>query len=305
MSSLGIRISQEGVDVKTGLDKQMVLTSKYSIFKGSIQGSGTVSVPRDGTPTTVTIPHGLGYAPMAQAFIKEAGAFVFSSTVWQQLPIYTLYSFPEGDGEFSANISSDSTNVYIEFYMKDLTNPSFGFSGLGGTNYVMGDETPAIALLESATQATHVANAGDTVQSIKFYAKKRDNTESIEVGIYRVESGLPTTKLGGGTISVDDTTMQVWTVDMGNLALTEGHEYCVAYGGWGGNQSLGEYNTTVPMDSGSGQEVSFRETTEQSLPATWDHNSYGAYIPSLWAVYTSGDININYTYTIFIDKANP
>ena len=82
MSSLGIRISQEGVDVKTGLDKQMVLTSKYSIFKGSIQGSGTVSVPRDGTPTTVTIPHGLGYAPMAQAFIKEAEQKALGTTVF-------------------------------------------------------------------------------------------------------------------------------------------------------------------------------------------------------------------------------
>lgn len=300
MSSLGIRISQEGVDVKTGLDKQMVLTSKYSIFKGSIQGTGTVSVPRNGTPTTVTIPHGLGYAPMVQAFIKEAGAVVFSSTVWQQLPIYTLYSFPEGDGEFSVTISSDSTNIYIEFYMNDLVS-QFGNSSLGSTNYVMGNETPALAFIDT----THIAGAGETVQSIKFYAKKRDNTESIDVGIYRVESGLPTTKIGGGTVSVNDTTMQVWTVDMGNLALTEGHEYCLAYGGWGGNQSLGEYNTTVPMDSGSGQEVSFRENTEQSLPASWDHNSYGAYIPSLWAVYTSGAIDINYTYTIFIDKANP
>ena len=300
MSSLGIRISQEGVDVKTGLDKQMVLTSKYSIFKGSIQGTGTVSVPRNGTPTTVTIPHGLGYAPMVQAFIKEAGAVVFSSTVWQQLPIYTLYSFPEGDGEFSATISSDSTNIYIEFYMNDLVS-QFGNSSLGSTNYVMGNETPALAFIDT----THIAGAGETVQSIKFYAKKRDNTESIDVGIYRVESGLPTTKIGGGTVSVNDTTMQVWTVDMGNLALTEGHEYCLAYGGWGGNQSLGEYNTTVPMDTGSGQEVSFRENTEQSLPASWDHNSYGAYIPSLWAVYTSGAIDIQYTYTVFIDKANP
>lgn len=305
MGSLGMRISQEGVDVKTGLDKQMVLTSKYSIFKGSIQGTGTVSVPRDGTSTVVTIPHGLSYAPMAQAFIKETAGVVFSSTVWQLLPIYTLYSFPEGDGEFSAIVSSDNTNIYIEFFMDDLLPTKFGFPGLGGTNYVMGDETPAFALLEAVTQATHVANAGDTVQSIKFYAKKKDATESIEVGIYRVQSGLPTTKLGGGTVSVDDTTMQIWTVDMGNLALTEGHEYCLAIGGWGGNQSAGDYNTSIPMDTGSGNNSSFRESTEQSLPDNWDHDDYGAYIPSIWAVYTSGAIDINYSYTIFIDRANP
>lgn len=294
MGSLGIRISQEGVDVKTGLDKQMVLTSKYSIFKGSIQGTGTVSVPRDGTPTTVTIPHGLGYAPMAQAFFSNE--VLFGSDVYIPVPAV----FFDGSTQFNAVVSSDSTNVYIKFDVEDLIT-EFGNSSIGSTDYIMGDETPALAFIDT----THIAGAGETVQSIKFYAKKRDNTESIDVGIYRVESGLPTTKIGGGTVSVNDTTMQVWTVDMGNLALTEGHEYCLAIGGWGGNQSLGEYNTTVPMDSGSGQEVSFRENTEQSLPASWDHNSYGAYIPSLWAVYTSGAIDINYTYTIFIDKANP
>lgn len=298
MSSIGIRISEEGVDVKTGLDKQMVLTSKYSIFKGSVQGTGTVSVPRDGTPATVTIPHGLGYAPMAQAFFSNQ--VLFGSDVY--IPAPAVLS--DGDNQFNAVVSSDSTNVYITFTTEKLLT-TFGFSSLGSTNYVMGDETPALALISPGGQYTYVAGAGDTIQSIKFYAKKRDATEGIDVGIYRVESGLPTTKIGSGSVSVDDTTMQIWTVDMGNLALTEGYEYCVAYGGWGGNQSLSEYNTTVPMDTGSGNDSSFRESTEQSLPDTWDHNSYGAYIPSLWAVYTPGNIDIHYAYTIFIDKANP
>lgn len=301
MSSLGIRISQEGVDVKTGLDKQMVLTSKYSIFKGSIQGSGTVAVPRDGTPTTVTIPHGLGYAPMAQAFIKEAGAFVFSSTVWQQLPIYTLYSFPEGDGEFSANISSDSTNVYIEFYMNDLMATTFGNNSSGTTDYALGDESPARVLLNN----TYTAISGDKIDSISFYAKKYDATEDIDVSLYRIESGLPTTKFGGGTVSVNDGTMQVWTVSMGGVALTAGHEYGVAIGGFGGNESAGESNTIIPLDFGSGNEVSCRETTEQGLPETWDHDGYRSTIPPIWATITRADVSINYTYTIFIDRANP
>lgn len=116
MSNLGIRISQEGVDAKTGADKDMVLTSKYSIFKGSIQGSGTVEVPRDGTPTTVTVAHGLGYAPMVQAFFNDADAILFTSGRYYAVPAVYF------DGTTQVNVvaSSDSTNIYITFEILDL-----------------------------------------------------------------------------------------------------------------------------------------------------------------------------------------
>lgn len=294
MGSLGIRISQEGVDVKTGLDKQMVLTSKYSIFKGSIQGTGTVSVPRNGTPTTVTIPHGLGYAPMAQAFFSNE--VLFGSDVYIPVPAV----FFDGSTQFNAVVSSDSTNVYITFTTEDLIT-TFGNNSSGTTEYGLGDESPARVLLSN----TFTAISGDTIDSISFYAKKAFATESIDVSLYRIESGLPTTKFGGGTVSVNDGTMQVWTVSMGGVALTAGHEYGVAIGGFGGNESAGEFNTIIPLDFGSGNEVSCRETTEQSLPASWDHDGYRSTIPPIWATITRADVSINYTYTIFIDRANP
>lgn len=294
MSSLGIRISQEGVDVKTGLDKQMVLTSKYSIFKGSIQGTGTVLVPRNGTPTTVTIPHGLGYAPMAQAFFSNE--VLFGSDVYIPAPAV----FFDGSTQFNAVVSSDSTNVYITFTTEDLIT-TFGNNSSGTTDYAWGDESPARVLLNN----TYTAISGDKIDSISFYAKKYDATEDIDVSLYRIESGLPTTKFGGGTVSVNDGTMQVWTVSMGGVALTAGHEYGVAIGGFGGNESAGEFNTIIPLDFGSGNEVSCRETTEQDLPETWDHDGYRSTIPPIWATITRADVSINYTYTIFIDRANP
>jgi len=116
MTSLGIRISQDGVDVKTGSDNQMVLTSKYSMLKGSIQGTGSVSVERDGTPSVVTIPHGLGYVPMVQALFSDRDMKYWNTDNYILLPVYDF----DGLTEFFCSARADSTNVYLEFSVTDL-----------------------------------------------------------------------------------------------------------------------------------------------------------------------------------------
>lgn len=116
MSSLGMRISQDGVDVKTGADKDMVLTSKYSIFKGSIQGTGSTEVERDGTPTTITVAHGLGYAPMVQAFFKDTDGMLLPSD--EYFPVPNVYF--DGSTQMNVVASSDDTNIYITFTILDL-----------------------------------------------------------------------------------------------------------------------------------------------------------------------------------------
>ena len=66
----GFRISRDGIDVKTGADKDMVVTSKYSTLKGTISGSGSLSVPQSnkngditsintGTDFLTSVAHGL------------------------------------------------------------------------------------------------------------------------------------------------------------------------------------------------------------------------------------------------------
>lgn len=295
MGSLGMRMSQDNVDVKTGLDKEMVLTSKYSIFKGSIQDSGSESVSRDGTPKVVTIPHGLGYIPMVQAMFSDSSGGYWNTTNYLLMPVASF----DGSTEFLARVTADATNVYLTFIVSDIDLQTIGNPAEGATEYNFGDESPARVLLGN----TYIASDGDILESISFYAKKKDATEGIDVGLYRIESGLPTTLLASGTVSVDSSTMQVWTVDMGSISLVDGHEYGVAIGGFGGNESAFEYNTTIPMDSGSGNQASCRETTEQSLPASWDHDAYRSTIPSVWATITRAPIDINYSYTIFIDKA--
>lgn len=116
MSSLGMRISQEGIDVKTGSDDEMVLTSKYSIFKGSIQGAGSTSVERDGTPKTITVAHGLGYIPMVQAMFSDTNQTYWNTDNYILCPVYNF----DGSTVFLARVTADSTNIYITFIIEDL-----------------------------------------------------------------------------------------------------------------------------------------------------------------------------------------
>lgn len=195
-----------------------------------------------------------------------------------------------------------AVEIHQEFLDKAVypvrVDPTFGYTTQGGTNYVMGDDTPAIASLYDL----YTANDGDLLENIKFYAKEYDNPEGIEASLYRIQSGLPTTKFSGGSVNVNSTTLQIWTITLGGVAMTDGYEYCVAYGGWGGDESASEYNTAVAMDTVSNIS-SFRDIGERDLPATWNHVTYEDYLPSLWATFTAGPIDMNYTYTIFIDKA--
>lgn len=116
MSSLGIRISMDGVDVKTGADEDMVLTSKYSMLKGTISGTGTVSVPRDGTPEVVTIAHGLGYIPFVQASFSDTDGAYWNTTNYILMPVFSF----DGATEFSATATADDTNIYLTFTVADL-----------------------------------------------------------------------------------------------------------------------------------------------------------------------------------------
>lgn len=122
MADYGMRISADGVDVKTGDDKNMILTSKYSMLKGSLSGSGTVSVAQNGTEQTITIAHGLGYIPMIQAFAKDNNSDYFDP-YYYLMPIYNYW----GAGtEIAWKAYADTTNVYLKFYYND--------DGYGGPN---------------------------------------------------------------------------------------------------------------------------------------------------------------------------
>jgi hypothetical protein len=111
MSDYGIRISATGIDVKTGADKDMIVTSKCSMLKGSISGSGTVSVVRDSTTTTVTIAHGLGYIPMVTAYWNDRDFDIYDSGFYFPMPTYL--------NAINFRVRADSTNIYLDFSINE------------------------------------------------------------------------------------------------------------------------------------------------------------------------------------------
>lgn len=117
MANLGMKISEENVDVKIGSDEQMVITSKYSTLKGSLSGSGTVVVPQTGVTQTVTIPHGLPNIPIAQAYWNDRDGDFFDPGDYYFMPAY-IFGF--GGTDFYFVVRSDATNVYLDFAADDF-----------------------------------------------------------------------------------------------------------------------------------------------------------------------------------------
>lgn len=115
MSDYGFRVSKTGINVVTGEDKDMVLTSKYPVFKGSFSGSGVISVPRTGVAQTVTISHGLGYIPIVQAFWEDRDSDYFIGGEFYEFPLGTA----SGILDFYFKAKSDATNVYLIFTIND------------------------------------------------------------------------------------------------------------------------------------------------------------------------------------------
>lgn len=115
MADQGFRISRTGIDVKTGADKDMVLTSKYSIFKGgfSVTGSKTLT---SGVAGTVGINHNLGYIPEVQAFIKLPVQVVLLPTDrYLELPIPLVATGVEVDSYFAqSTINTLTLNLFYQ-----------------------------------------------------------------------------------------------------------------------------------------------------------------------------------------------
>lgn len=59
----GMKVSIDGQDVKTALDTQLLLTTKFPFLKAFAQGTATLSITGPGTFST-TINHNFGYFPV-------------------------------------------------------------------------------------------------------------------------------------------------------------------------------------------------------------------------------------------------
>jgi len=83
MGDYGFRISEEGKDVKTCEDRECVLTSKYSVAKGGLSGTGNITDSGDPAEGTLTINHNLGFIPVVRIFMLVEGEYIeIPETEW-------------------------------------------------------------------------------------------------------------------------------------------------------------------------------------------------------------------------------
>lgn len=111
-----MKISEEGVDVLTATEDQLIFNSDNNLFKIGIAGSGqapAITKVLAATNTYVgvdqnSIPHGLSYVP-------EPIGFVIVGSNKYALPYTRAYPLVSGGGigVDTYTISTDATNVYL------------------------------------------------------------------------------------------------------------------------------------------------------------------------------------------------
>lgn len=113
MTDYGFRISKNGVDVKTGDDKDMVITSKYPVLKGAFAGGGTQTCT-SGEITTITVNHALGYIPFAITNFYSA-----DYGFWWPNPI----GFDGPSGHLYMRSYCTTSNLYIKIDWEYVDDP--------------------------------------------------------------------------------------------------------------------------------------------------------------------------------------
>lgn len=101
----GIKVSRQGVDVKTATNDQLVMSSAFNSFKIVASGVATVSKPPGQYLSTTTIAHGQSAAPIFMAYFLYDGGYT-------PIPFTAMNSSGVGVMQFWAN--STSSNIVIQ-----------------------------------------------------------------------------------------------------------------------------------------------------------------------------------------------
>ena len=116
MGDVGIKVSQEGFDVNTCADRELLFSSAFKTLK--IAQEGAVSIAA-GDPS-VEITHGLGYKPLFLVYYKSGSDWVFVS--WGDVDTTKLYLFSNGAAAYEyyyyifqnqADSTVDQTNINL------------------------------------------------------------------------------------------------------------------------------------------------------------------------------------------------
>lgn len=130
----GIKVSQEGVDVRDATDDQLIMSSAFNLPKIVASGTKTVTVPSGGFTAynyySASYTHNLGYIPSYFAFFESA------VTGGERSPGSSLIVDPSGNVAFTTYIEASATD--ITFYVAAANS---GYSGTYDFKYYLFRET--------------------------------------------------------------------------------------------------------------------------------------------------------------------
>jgi len=105
----GIKVAQQGKNVETCSDDELVMSSEFNSFKITDSGAATLVIPAVGASAQTIEPHSLGYVPMIMMFLNIAG-YGYSL----EMP-YIYTSTYTGHMEDLCNFEVNDTNIYINW----------------------------------------------------------------------------------------------------------------------------------------------------------------------------------------------
>lgn len=114
----GLWVSSPGVDVATAdpdVPGQLIFNSNQNVLKITLSGSTSITTAI-AAPTTVTVPHNLGYAPLAQVYLVIPSFIIPSPTI-------TTLPWANGANDPLIQWYVDAQNLYI-FSTSDSGGPN-------------------------------------------------------------------------------------------------------------------------------------------------------------------------------------
>ena len=121
MGDWGIRISHDGVDVKTGSDRDMILTSSRANLKGAFSGEGIVGFSENNEYTEIrTFYHNFGFIPIVDLFFHSGYSWEHGS--FEKAPLYGYWEDYQGHiWEVGVKCRADAQKVEMYFHSVNFT----------------------------------------------------------------------------------------------------------------------------------------------------------------------------------------
>ena len=135
-NKFGLKVAEDGVDVLTATDSQLIFNSEQNVFKIVASGTATLTPPNTGSPLytvsnggyTLNVPiPDTGGTPGIVAFFEypyalTSGSYTIFTTEKQSMPYLGVLSTGTPIGQFFYEVTS--TN--LKFYYNQFTNIDFG-----------------------------------------------------------------------------------------------------------------------------------------------------------------------------------